>query len=63
MTASTNASDGTHGLYYVCMEENSLIVALSANNFAFQFVSGTTLQVRTISQGFNNCEITLLRLK
>ena len=63
MTASTNAADGTHGLYYICMEEGSMIVALSANNFAFQFVSGTTLQVRTVSQGFNNCEINILRLK
>jgi hypothetical protein len=63
MTASTNAADGTHGLYYVCMEESGLIVALSANNFAFQFVSGQTLQVRTVSQGFNNCEINILRLK
>jgi hypothetical protein len=45
------------------MEEGSLIVTISGNNFAFQFVSGTTLQVRTVSQGFNNCEINILRLK
>ena len=63
MTASTNTADGTHGLYYICMEENSMIVALSANNFAFQFINGTTLQVKTGTQGFNNCEINLLRLK
>jgi hypothetical protein len=62
MTASTNATDGTYGLYFLCMEE-SVIATISANNFAFQFVSGTTLQVRTISQGFNNCEINILRLK
>ena len=63
MTASTNAADGTHGLYYICMEESGLVATLSGNNFAFQFVSGTTLQVRTVSQGFNNCEINILRLK
>jgi hypothetical protein len=63
MTASTNAADGTYGLYFICMEESGLIVTLSANNFAFQFVSGQTLQVKTVSQGFNNCEINIFRFK